>query len=202
MKTIFLLAIACGYALSTYSQQEWYYFPDEIYFVKEVPAKEFRGKDFKYQIAVKVNASDTFSKVRINGVGVGKGADDFINNSNFVKAIQTDGSWTIYTIEGKVPKEAWKLWFYSAVNGNGDFYFDDLCFYIREEGEWIQVELPYCSFENKSKNIFQGFYVSARQSAHMKTEISKSTSFHGEQSLHVSTFGLNPSAPKTLLTRQ
>ena len=201
MKAALLLTLAFGLALKLSAQQEWYYFPDEIYFVKEVPAKEFRGKHFRYQIAVKANASDTFSKVRINGVGVGKGPDDFLNNSNFTKGYSTENNWTIYTITGTVPDQAWKLWFYSAVNGNGEFFFDGISFSIEEDGEWMEIELPNSSFEESNKNIFNGYFVSTRKSSHLKTRVTREAAFHGDYSLHISTFGLTPTSPKSL-TRQ
>ena len=201
MKASFLLAFATSLALQSAAQNEWYYFPDEIYFVKEVPAKEFRGKHFRYQIAVKANAADTFSKVRINGVGVGKGQDDFLNNANFTKGYHVENDWTIYTITGTVPEQAWKLWFYSAVNGNGEFYFDNIGFSIEEDGEWMEIELPNASFEQNNKNPFSGYYVSTRKTPHLKTSLSSEVSFHGDHSLHISTFGLIPTSPK-LLTRQ
>lgn len=184
--------------LTTRAQSDWYYFPDEIYFVKEVSAKELRGKEFRYQIAVKAAAADTFSKVRINGVAAGKGKDDFLNNAAFAKEQSTENGWTIYTISGTVPAEAWKLWFYSAVNGNGDFYFDNLQFHIREGNEWIQLELGNASFEESGKNIFKGYYVSNRSTPHLKTAISKSAVFHGESSLQVHTQGLTPVYPRSL----
>jgi len=201
MKAALLLSFSLALVLKLSAQNEWYYFPDEIYFVKEVPAKEFHGKHFRYQIAVKANATDTFSKVRINGVGVGKGPDDFLNNSSFTKGYYTENNWTIYTITGTVPEKAFKLWFYSAVNGNGDFYFDDISFFIEEDGEWLEIELPNSSFEQGGKNIFDGYYVSTRKSDHLKTAIAKDTAFHGEHSLHITTFGLIPTSPKSL-TRQ
>jgi hypothetical protein len=201
MKAALLFLLAFSLALKSSAQHEWYYFPDEIYFVKEVSAKEFRGKNFRYQVAVKANASDTFSKVRINGVGVGKGVDDFLNNSNFTKGYRVENNWTIYTITGTVPEQAWKLWFYSAVNGNGDFYFDGLSFSVEEDGEWLEIELPNGSFEESAKNIFNGYYVSTRKSPNLKTRITKEAVFHGDYSLHISTFGLVPTSPKSL-TRQ
>jgi hypothetical protein len=142
--------------------------------------------------------TDTFSKVRINGVAAGRGMQDFINNSNFSKQYITENGWTVYTITGVVPPEAWKLWFYSAVNGNGEFYFDHVQFYVREGSEWIQYDLSNSSFEEKGKNIFKGYYVSNRSSEHLKTGASKSTVFHGEQSLQVQTMGLTPNGTKSL----
>ena len=201
MKAALLLTFAIGLTLNSVAQNEWYYFPDEIYFVKEVSAKEFRGKHFRYQIAVKASAADTFSKVRINGVGVGKGPDDFLNNSNFTKGYHSENNWTIYTITGTVPDQAWKLWFYSAVNGNGEFYFDGISFAVEEDGEWMEIELPNASFEESSKNIFNGYFVSTRKSQNLKTSVTKEAAFHGDHSLHISTFGLRPTSPKSL-TRQ
>jgi hypothetical protein len=197
---LLFFTIAC-LQQTAFSQSDWYYFPDEIYFVKEVPAKELRGKEFRYQIAVKALPTDTFSKVRINGVAAGKGMEDFINNSKFNKEQSTEGDWTIYTITGTVPAEAWKLWFYSAVNGNGNFYFDNVQFYIREGNDWVQMELTNASFEDESKNIFKGYYVSSRTSPHLKTLVTRVEAFHGEQSLQVQTSGLVPTLPKSF-TRQ
>ena len=159
MKKLLLLFFVCACIQhSAFSQSEWYYFPDEIYFVKEIPAKELRGKEFMYQIAVKSQPADTFSKVRINGVAAGKGMDDFLNNSKFAKEQTTEGDWTIYTISGTVPQEAWKLWFYSAVNGNGNFYFDHVQFYVREGNDWVQLDITNPSFETEAKNIFKGYH--------------------------------------------
>lgn len=202
MKKLFaVLCVLCCIQFAAYSQADWYYFPDEIYFVKEVPVKELRGKEFRYQIAVKSAAADTFSKVRINGVAAGKGREDFLNNSGFKKEQTEDNGWTIYTISGTIPQEAWKLWFYSAVNGNGEFYFDHIQFFIREGNDWVQLELTNPSFEEDNKNIFKGYYVNNRQTPHLKTSISKAVSFHGEHSLQVHTSGLRPTFQRSL-TRQ
>jgi hypothetical protein len=195
-KLILVFAILACLQSTAFSQSDWYYFPDEMYFVKEVPAKHLRGKEFRYQIAVKALPTDTFSKVRINGVAAGKGMDDFINNSKFAKEQATEGDWTIYTITGTVPAEAFKLWFYSAVNGNGNFYFDHVQFYVREGNDWVQLDISNPSFEAENKNIFKGYYVSNRTTPHLKTLVTRTVSFHGEQSLQVQTSGLIPSLPK------
>ncbi len=203
MKKLFAISLlGCCFQFAAFSQSDWYYFPDEIYFVKEVQVKELRGKEFRYQIAVKANASDTFSKARINGVAAGKGKDDFINNANFTRTQTEESGWTIYTISGVVPAEAWKLWFYSAVNGNGDFYFDHVQFYIKEGSDWIELELSNPSFEEDNKNIFKGYYVNNRQTPHLKTSISKTTAFHGDQSLQVQTSGLRPTFQRSLTSNK
>ena len=186
-KLLLLFCIISGLQHAAQCQSDWYYFPDEMYFVKEVPARELRGKEFRYQIAVKSMPTDTFSKVRINGVAAGKGMDDFLNNSTFNKQITTEGDWTIYTITGVVPQEAWKLWFYSAVNGNGDFYFDNVQFYVREGSDWVQLDISNPSFEETNKNIFKGYYVSSRTSPHLKTMLTKDK--HKNISRGINNFG-------------
>lgn len=185
MKRSFLFALVLCASLSSFSQSQWYYYAEEFYFVKEVPVSEYRGKDFRYEIAVKSNPSDTLSKVRVHGINVGKGKEEFIN-SDFTLETRVEQDWTIYTIIGKVDEKATRLWFYTAVNGNGNFYFDDISFYVEKEpGLWKQLKLPNTSFETRSKNIFEGYYVSKRGSNTLSTQVSNSTYKTGQRSLHV-----------------
>ncbi|MFM9909140.1 MAG: hypothetical protein ACKVOW_07325 [Chitinophagaceae bacterium] len=185
MKRILLFTILVYATLSGFSQSQWYYYAEEFYFVKEVSVKEFRGKNFRYEIAVRENPSDTLSKVRIHGINVGKGKEEYIN-SDFALESRKEQEWTIYSIVGVVDNAATRLWFYSAVNGNGNFYFDDLSFYIEQEpGRWKQVVLPNTSFETKSRNIFDGFYVSKRSSRTLTTQVSNSVYKTGKRSLEV-----------------
>lgn len=177
-----LLACAC---LSASSQSQWYYYAEEFYFVKEVPVKDYRGMNFRYEIAVRSNPADTLSKVRVHGINVGKGREDFIA-SDFSIETRQEQAWTIYTIVGKVDEEAFKLWFYTAVNGNGEFYFDDISFYVETEpGRWKQLLLPNSSFESTSKNIFDGYYVSRRNSSTLNTQVSRSVYKSGKTALQV-----------------
>lgn len=169
------------------SQQAWYHYAEEFYFVKEVPVSKFTGKNFRYEIAVKADPSDTLSKVRIHGIGVGKGSDDFIK-SDFSVESRTEQDWTIYTIIGKVPPQATRLWFYAAVNGNGNFYFDDISFYVEEyAAHWKQLKLYNHSFEEKGQNIFAGYYVSTRKSPTVQTQLSDEVVKTGQHSLFVKT---------------
>jgi hypothetical protein len=197
MKRILLFALLAFASISGTSQSHWYYYAEEFYFVKEVPVKEFRGKNFRYEIAVKSNPSDTLSKVRVHGINVGKGREDFISSS-FDLETRQEQDWTIYTIAGKVDENAYRLWFYSAVNGNGNFYFDDISFYIENEpGQWKQLKLSNTSFENKSANIFDGYYVSKRNSNTLATQVSNKVFKTGQHSLQVTS---KKQQPVSLLT--
>jgi len=192
MKKIFLLLFISFVFNFSFGQSEWYHFSEEFYFVKEVPVNIFHGKNFRFEIAVKGKPADSLSKVRIHGISLGKGEDDYLN-SDFKVESRTEQDWTIYTIMGKVDPKAARLWFYSAVNGNGDFYFDDVNFYIEEAPRrWKQLLLFNPSFEEKNPDIFYGYFVSRRRSPNLKTQLSKEISKTGKQSLWVKTYRVQP----------
>jgi len=96
MKKVFPLVFACLFTLTVGAQNVSYYYPEEFYFVKEVAATNFTGKNFRFEIAVKSDPADTLSKVRIHGVGLGKGPDDFLK-SNYTLETRDEQEWTIYT---------------------------------------------------------------------------------------------------------
>ena len=192
MKKVFPVLFACLFTISASAQNAVYHYPEEFYFVKEVPVTAYAGKNFRYEIAVKSDPADTLSKVRIHGVNVGKGPDDFLN-SNFKVETRTEQEWTIYTVIGTVRSDAARLWFYGAVNGNGKFYFDDLSFYVEDyAGHWIQVPLFNHSFEEKSKNIFAGYYVSTRKSGSVRTGLTGEVAKTGQRALYVNTANAQP----------
>lgn len=194
MKKIALIFFATSCALISYAQTpaSFFHYAEEFYFVKEVPTASLQGKNFRYEIAVKADPTDTMSKVRIHGINVGRGQDDFIN-SHFSLETRTEQEWTIYTVVGTVSPEAKKLFFYASINGNGSFYFDDLSFYIEETpGKWRQLTLYNPSFEEKQRDIFAGYYVSTRKSPNVQTMLSRETVKTGEKSLLVKTRGAAP----------
>ena len=189
MKKGIFLALPLFICLLCEAQQtNWnYYYTEEFYFIKEVPVLGYRGKNFRYEIAVKSNPSDTISKVRIHGISVGKGKDDLLSK-DFKVETRKEQDWTIYTIIGKVDDITWKLWFYAAVNGNGHFFFDDLNCYIEEmPGKWRQLHLYNASFEEKSSNIFTGYFVSGKYADNIRTAVSSKVFKTGRRSLHVQT---------------
>lgn len=189
MKKVFLLLLLACSILTASAQQNWYYFAEEFYFVKEVFVKDLRGKNFRYEIAVKANPADTLSKVRIHGIAVGQGKDDFIN-SDYTLESRTEQDWTVYTVIGTIQEDAWKLWFYSAVNGNGEFHFDDISFYVElSPGQWKQLPLYNSSFEVKNKDIFTGYFVSKRSTSNTRTSLSGDIYKTGTHSLKVKSKG-------------
>ncbi|MBY0534905.1 MAG: hypothetical protein K2P88_03565 [Chitinophagaceae bacterium] len=194
MKANVLAFLSLFIATSLFAQESKWHYTEEFYFVKEVPVKEYRGHQFRYEIAVKSMPGDSLSKPRIHGINVGKGPDDFLR-SNFSLETRQEQDWTVYTIVGTIDPEAFKLWFYTAVNGNGEFYFDDISFYVEvSPGYWKQLPLFNASFENGKKNIFDGFYVSGRNSKWVQTKITNTVVKSGQKALMVNSTGQKPIA--------
>lgn len=187
--TVFLLCF-----IISFGQSGWYHFAEEFYFVKEISVADYKGKQFRYEIAVKSNPADTFSKIRIHGIASGKGKEEFIK-SNFVLESRVEQEWIIYTIIGQVQDEAYKLLFYASVNGNGNFYFDDVNFYIEEKtGRWKQLQLFNPSFEISKPDIFAGYYVSKRRSDGLRVHLSDQVFKTGHHSLSIKSYGNIPVA--------
>ena len=180
------------FCFTSFSQSSWYHFAEEFYFVKEISVGGFKNKQFRYEIAVRSNPADTLSKIRIHGIAAGKGKEDFLKSS-FSLETRTEQEWTVYTIVGKVHQDAHRLLFYASVNGNGDFYFDDVNFYIENSpGRWKQLELFNPSFEISKPDIFAGYYVSRRRSEGLRVNLSARVYKTGHSSLNVKTSGNIP----------
>lgn len=187
---LFPLFLLC--VLTSVAQSGQYHFAEEFYFVKEISVLNYHDCQFRYEIAVKSNPEDSLSKVRIHGIASGKRKEDFIK-SNFILETRTEQEWTIYTVVGKIDKETYKLLFYASVNGNGDFYFDDINFYVEEmKGRWKQVHLFNPSFEITKPDIFAGYYVSKRRASGLSVHLSGQIFKTGSQSLNVKTSGNTP----------
>lgn len=195
MKKALLFPVFLVSCLVSFAQTSWYHFAEEFYFVKEISVKTYPGKQFRYEIAVRSNPTDTLSKTRIHGIAAGKGKEDFIK-SNFAIETRKEQEWTIYTIAGIVQEDASRLLFYASVNGNGDFYFDDISFYVEEyRGRWKQLELFNPSFEISKPDIFAGYYVSKRKANGLNVTLSETIYKTGQLSLNVKTSGNLPASP-------
>ena len=191
MKRILLFPVLLFY-IASIGQSVRYHFAEEFYFVKEISVFNYRGKQFRYEIAVKSTPADTLSKIRIHGIASGKRKEDFIN-SNFLVESRIEQDWTIYTVIGQVQDNAHTILFYASVNGNGDFYFDDVNFYVEERaGRWKQLQLFNPSFELSKPDIFAGYYVSKRRTDGLRVNLSERFFKTGTRSLNVKTYGNIP----------
>ncbi|GAC1450540.1 MAG: hypothetical protein NVSMB7_12870 [Chitinophagaceae bacterium] len=189
MKNIYLLLITASFALSASAQSEQFNYPDAFYFVKEIKTGGLTERPFHIEITVKENPADSLSKPRIYAVQVRKGKEDIIGKT-LVYAIVTNGDWKTYSIDGITDKEATRIWFYAAVNGNGDFYFDKLQYSIADEtGTLQEKDVANQSFEDKK--LLNGYFVSATPSKNLQVKAS-AVANDGKQSLQVTITGQKP----------
>ena len=186
MKNPSLLLFFTLITAATYAQADRFYYPDAFYFVKEVNVASQKGKAFHFDISVKENPADSLSRPRIYTIQARKGKEDFIGNS-FAYAKAGNGDWRTYSIDGTIDQEASRVWLYVAVNGNGDFYFDNLHFFVADStGALREEKLANTSFEEKK--LLAGYYQSKHASPELRLRFSPVAS-DGKQSLQVSVSG-------------
>lgn len=193
MKKVLPIFFVCLCALTSFGQtRASYHYPEAFYFSKEVPVDYLGGVNFRYEIAVKAAPLDSLSKVSIHGVGFDKTRSE-LPGGDFKIETRQEQDWTIYTVIGKIDRNATKLGFYASVNGNGNFYFDDISFYLENKpGSWRQVSLYNSSFEEEDPDIFAGYSISRTKSNRVQTLISKDVVKSGHRALLVKTKGVTP----------
>ncbi len=177
--------------LSVCAQTERFYYPDAFYFVKEVSTIGQAGKSYRFSIAVKENGADEKSKPRIYAIQVRQGKEDVIGKT-LTYAGASGNDWKTYSVEGIIDSAATKLWLYVAVNGNGDFYFDNLQYAIKNSSaDWEKKPLSNYSFEDSGKRLLKSYY-SKRSAPELK--IAQATdAIDGKSSLHIFASGMKAS---------
>jgi hypothetical protein len=196
MKNIYLLFLIALFTLSATAQSEQFNYPDAFYFVKEIKTEGLTERPFHIEITVKENPADSLSKPRIYAVQVRKGKEDIIGKT-MVYATVTNGNWKTYSIDGITDKQATRIWFYAAVNGNGNFYFDKLTYSIADiNGTLQEKDLTNQSFEDKK--ILNGYLVSAAPSKNLQVKASDIAN-DGKQSLQVIVTGQKPAGIRAVV---
>ena len=189
MKNIYLLLITAFCTATAHAQSEQFNYPDAFYFVKEIQVGGLTERPFHIEITVKENPADSLSKPRIYAVQVRKGKEDIIGKT-LVYATVANGDWKTYSIDGITDKQATRIWFYAAVNGNGNFYFDKLQYSIADANGTLQEkDLSNQSFEDKK--ILNGYFVNTSNSKNLQVKASGIAN-DGKQSLQVIVSGQKP----------
>jgi hypothetical protein len=181
--------------LSVAAQTERFYYPDAFYFVKEVATTGQAGKNYRFSISVKENGADEKSRPRIYAIQVRKGKEDVIGKTlTYANAAGT--GWKMYSVEGIIDSGATRVWLYVAVNGNGNFYFDNVEYAIKgPTTDWEKQALANYSFEAPGKKILKDYY-SKRSAPELK--IAQTTdAVEGKYALHVFTAGMKASTQFT-----
>ncbi len=170
-------------------------------FNQRLDAKTFAGKKFKLQAAVKIQLIDSSSEAEI-WVRVDKPnrkTGFFYNMMD--KPIRVK-DWKIFSIEGKVDKDAEYFAFGGLYSRKGIFYFDDFKLSIEtSKGNYEEVSINNGNFENDSLTTPWGFF---QKRDGFVFSVTKETSFEGKQSCKVdgsqfrkaNSFGNNDSTGK------
>lgn len=189
MKTFCVLLVTALIGWSAAAQPEQFNYPDAFYFVKEINTVGLSERPFHIEITVKENPADSLSKPRIYAIQVRKGKEDIIGKTMKYASV-TNGEWKTYSIDGITDKDATRIWFYAAVNGNGSFYFDKISYSIADAtGTLLEKDLVNQSFEDRK--ILNGYYVSTGDTKNLQVKKSALAS-DGKQSLLVTVSGQKP----------
>jgi hypothetical protein len=195
MKSLYALMLAILFSSVAISQSNRFYYPDAFYFVKEVNVEGLQERPFHFEISVKETPSDTLSKPRIYAIQVRKGKEDIIGKT-MVYATANNGSWNNYSIDGITDKDATRIWFYVAVNGNGIFNFDNLqCSIADINGTLLERDLSNSSFEEKK--VLNGYFISSKPSSNIRFQLSPLAT-DGNYSLEVISSNQKPGSNRVL----
>ena len=151
-------------------------------FNQRIDAKSFAGKRFKLQAAVKVQLIDTTSEAEI-WVRVDKPNKKMGFFYNMMDKPIRVKDWKVFSIEGKIDKDAEYFAFGGLYSRKGIFFFDDFKLSIETSKEkYEDIKIQNSNFESDSLKSPWGFF---QERNGFKLTITTETYFEGKQSLKV-----------------
>jgi pimeloyl-ACP methyl ester carboxylesterase len=166
-KTLLFFLLLCV-SLTGFGQA--YHSSNGFFFLPEVAVKQFQGCPYRYQVSVKYVPADSTAHVTARTMQQGKRQFDFRQADLLTERVLPNG-WHTYTIQGQVKAGVEKLLFYSIIDGNGTFLFDNLTLQIQTPAQgWQTVPIrngdfehsitPLAGFETGRKDLPAGLKVS------------------------------------------
>lgn len=151
-------------------------------FTQFIDAKSLAGKKFKLQAAVKVQQIDLSAQAAIWArVDKKDKKVGFFYNMND-KPIRVK-EWQVFTIEGKIDKDAEYLVFGGLYYRNGIFYFDDFRLFVEtSKNDFEEFVIPGGDFETDSLKHNWIFYSKMNG---FSTAVTTESSFSGKNSIRV-----------------
>ena len=153
-------------------------------FNQRVDAKPYIGKKFRLEAAVKVQVIDSTAEgeVWLRVDKADKKMGFFYNMMD--KPIRLN-EWKVYTISGKIDKDASSIFFGGLYHRKGIFYFDDFKLFVEtEKGKWEQVNLPDGGFESDTAILKKTWGYLQKRTGFLK-EITESAAFEGKRSFKI-----------------
>ena len=111
--------------------------------IQNYTAAPFRGKEFLFKAAVKVQKGSAQLWFRVDRAG---GETVFLDNMH-LHPIQSD-QWKTYEIKGNISNNAHTIAFGCFLNGSGQMFTDDFQLSIKEKNQWIPVPILNPDYEN------------------------------------------------------
>lgn len=146
-KALFL-CLLLGISLAGFGQA--YHSSNSFFFLPQVPVKQFQGRPYRYQVSIKYVPADTTAHVSLRAMQIGKNDYDFKQTDPFTERLQPN-AWHTYTIQGQIGAGVEKLWFYSILDGNGQFFFDNLTLQVQMPTQaWQPVPIKNGDFEHSA----------------------------------------------------
>jgi pimeloyl-ACP methyl ester carboxylesterase len=136
MLKILSVLLLLGLPLGVFSQT--YHSSNSFFFLPQVGVEQFQGRPYRYQVSLRYLPADTTAKASFMVMQVGKNDYDF-KKKDYTAEVIRPNEWHTYTIQGQLESEVKKLWFYTALAGNGTFWLDNFA---------LQIQLPNQMWEN------------------------------------------------------
>jgi pimeloyl-ACP methyl ester carboxylesterase len=179
MKRLFFFLNFFFYFIAAYSQTyNWSAFNQSI------DASPFLGKKFRIEAAVKVQQIDSSSEAEIwtRVDRPDKKMGFFYNMMD--KPIRSN-EWKTYSIEGKIAKDATRLFFGGLYNGKAQYFFDEFRLYVESSnGNWTEIELPDNGFESDT-TVLSAAWKYARFNTNYQTFVTGLEFYKGQRSLQI-----------------
>lgn len=139
---------------STISQNKKAILKDWTAYSQTINVSKFEGAEFKVSAYLKNGKVNSKGKSAL-WVRVDKNDNTtgFFRNDAYDKSKKVTNEWKKFEIAGKIDSSAQTLTFGAFCQGNGDFYFDNFQFQIKEtSGKWKLIKLENGSFEKNRAN--------------------------------------------------
>ena len=147
LKTIALLLLL---RLPAVGVGQAYHSSNSFFFLPQVAVEQFQGRPYRYQVSIRYAPADTTAHVFIKAMQVGKNDYDFKKQDAATEPI-LPAAWHTYAIQGQIAPGVKKLWFYSALSGNGTFFFDNLTLEVQQPNQtWQAVPIKNGDFEHSA----------------------------------------------------
>lgn len=154
-------------------------------FGQKINIKEYQGKRFELEVALKSESMET-------GAGAGvlvmmKNGGNKIVYQYFSDKPITLNEWKIYTVKGKIAKDATSFILGGLIQGKGIYYFDDFKLQIQtENNKTIEFPLKDNDFENDSTSMEASWlFPQLPMPKVFKIQLSQNTVYSGKQALMI-----------------